>query len=92
MLRSALWSLVIVASAIGAGLAVVSDMGSPIRPVIAFWFLLICPGMAIVHLLRVGDRAAEVTLAVALSIAIDTIVAEAMILTGLWSPKGGASC
>lgn len=87
MLRSILWPLVIVASAIGAGLAMAGDTGPPVRPVIAFWFLLICPGMAVVRLLRVGERAAEVTLAVALSIAIDTLVAEALVLTGLWSPE-----
>jgi uncharacterized membrane protein len=87
MMRLIWWPIIIVASAIGAGLAVVSDLGSPIRPLISFWFLLTCPGMAFVRLLRVEGRLTELTLAIGLSIAIDTIVAEAMLYAGAWSPN-----
>ena len=65
----------------------VSDIGSPVRPLVAFWFLLICPGMAFVPLLRIKERLTEVTVAIALSIALDTIVAETMVLTKRWSPE-----
>ena len=53
----------------------------------AFWFLLICPGMALALFLRISDRFAEITIAIALSMAIDTIVAGTMLYTGLWSPR-----
>jgi uncharacterized membrane protein len=65
----------------------VSDIGSPVRPLVAFWFLLICPGMAFVPLLRVKERLTEVTVAIALSIALDTIVSETMVLTKRWAPE-----
>ncbi len=83
------WPIIILASTIGAGLAVVGNFGTPIRPMISFWFLLICPGMAFVRLLRLRGCLTELTLAVALSIAIDTVVAEAMLYVRIWSPTRG---
>ena len=65
----------------------VSDIGSPIQAMVAFWFLLICPGMAFVRLLRIEERLIEVTVAIALSIALDTIVSETMVLTKRWAPE-----
>ncbi len=88
-MRSIWWPIIIIASAIGAGLAMVGNIESPIRPVIAFWLLLICPGMAFVRLLHIEERLTELTLAIALSIAIDTIVAEAMLYAGVWSSELG---
>jgi len=55
----------------------------------AFWFLFLCPGMAFVRLLRVGESLTELTLALALSLAINAIVAITMLYTGTWSPKWG---
>jgi hypothetical protein len=56
--------------------------------VIVLWFFLLCPGMAFVRLLGIKDHLTELTLAVALSIALDLIVAETMVLSNLWSPRG----
>jgi hypothetical protein len=89
MLRSIWWPIIIIASAIGAGLTMVGNIGLPIRPIITFWFLLICPGMAFVRLLHIEERLTELTLAIALSIATDTIVAETMLYAGVWSPQWG---
>ncbi len=89
MMRSIGWPLVIIASALGAGLMMFSNTVSPLRPVLIFWFLLICPGMAFLRLLRLQERLTELTLAIALSLALDTIVAEAMISARLWSPQAG---
>ena len=89
MKRSIWWAIVIMASAIGAGLVTLFNIGSPIRPIISFWFLLTCPGMAFVGLLHIKEQLTELTLAVALSLAIDTIVAETMVLTRNWSPTLG---
>jgi nucleoside recognition membrane protein YjiH len=63
-------------------------MGAPVRPALVLWFFLICPGMAVVRLLGLKDHLTELTLAVALSIALDLIVAETMVLSNLWSPGG----
>ena len=81
------WPLIILVSTGAAVLVEVGDMASPLRPAIIFWFFLVCPGMALVRLLRIADRAAELTVAVALSATLDAIVAETMVLAGRWSPE-----
>jgi len=83
------WPRIIILSAIGTMLAVVSNVGSPLQPALVFWFVLVCPGMAVTRLLRIKDGVVEMTVAIALSIALDTIVAEAMVLTAKWSPDWG---
>jgi hypothetical protein len=65
------------------------DVQGPLRFVVAFWFLLVCPGMALVPLMRLRDRIAEWTLAIALSLALDALVAGAMVFFGAWSPERG---
>lgn len=83
------WPAIIIASAIGAGLFALGDIESPFRPLIAFWFLLICPGMAFVRLLHIRERLTELTLAIALSMAFNVIVSEALVLARMWSFKWG---
>ena len=87
--RRWLWPAVIALSAIAVA-AVTFGGGAPaLRPAIALWFLAICPGMALVRLLDVGDTAAELTLAIALSLILDAIVAIVILYAGLWSPRAG---
>jgi len=62
---------------------------SPLRTVITVWFFLICPGMPYVLSLRLGDTLTEWTLAVALSLAIDTIVSMTILFAGIWDFKLG---
>ncbi len=87
--RSIGWPLIIIFSAVAAMLVIVPNAESPLRPVLVFWFLLVCPGMAVIRLLRFKNGGMELTLAIASSIALDTIVAEAMVLTKHWSPDWG---
>jgi hypothetical protein len=89
MIRSSWWSIIIVLSAIAVALAIVADAGTPVRPLLVFWFLLVCPGMAFVRLLRIEERLIELVLAIALSVTLDTIVAEIMALNKIWSFRGG---
>ncbi|HEX9373948.1 MAG TPA: hypothetical protein VF897_23245 [Roseiflexaceae bacterium] len=84
-----LWPAAILLSALGAGLVVFGDVQSPLRPAIALWFLAICPGMAFVRLLRIRDTLTELTLAIALSLALDAIIAGAMAYARAWSPTWG---
>ena len=81
-----LWAVAIVGSAVITVLLTLADLRSPVRVVSALWFLLVCPGMAVVRVLRVRDAVAEWTLAVALSLGLDALVAEAMLYAGVWSP------
>jgi len=84
--HSIVWPLVIVASAGLAILAMLGGIGSPVRPVVAFWFLLLCPGMAFMWLFKLEDWYSELALALALSLALDVIVSETMVLARIWSP------
>ena len=65
-----LWPTIIVLSAVCVGIVMFANVQSPIRPLLAFWFLLICPGMAMVRPLRVRELYVRLTLAVALSVAV----------------------
>lgn len=82
------WPTIIVASAIGVSLVTYANMHTPIRPLIALWFLCVCPGMSLVRLLGFEDISVQLTLAVALSLALDALVASVMLYAGVWSPAG----
>jgi hypothetical protein len=88
MMRINLWPLIIVLSAVGAGVAVIADIGSPARPALTFWFLFVCPGMAYVRLLQFNELWLELTLAVPLSMALSVLVSLLMVYTNTWSPVG----
>jgi multisubunit Na+/H+ antiporter MnhG subunit len=86
MTRSSwLWPLIITVSALAAGYLALVDSKSPLRPLVAFWFLLVCPGLAYVGLLRLKDFFAEWALSVALSLAIDGIVVGILSYARAWS-------
>ena len=73
------------------GLAAATDMvlavnaPLPLRAVIILGFLLVGPGLGFVPLLRIRQASVEITLILALSLALDTLVAEAMVLAEFWS-------
>lgn len=73
-------------SAIAAGLVTFVFPGTVVRPAVLMWFLFACPGMTVVYFFRLADMAAEYTLALALSIAIDAFIAGGMLYAGWWSP------
>ena len=82
--------LVIVASAALIGLLVALDVSGPVRVAVALWFLLVCPGMALLPLL--GGRLrplVELALVPLVSIVLDTLVATALTLAGRLSVTSG---
>jgi uncharacterized membrane protein len=81
------WSVIISFSAFGAALAVALDWPVPLRPALVIWFVAICPGMAIIRLLRLDSLLVEVTLAIALSLALAGLIASALVYAGIWSPN-----
>lgn len=81
-----LWPGVVLLSAIATIYATFVQITTPLRPALTLWFLLVCPGMAVVHWLGVWDSARRWTLAIALSLALNTIVATAMLYAGVWQP------
>ncbi len=82
------WPIIIMLSAIAAGLVNFVFTDVVVRPAIALWFLFFCPGMVLVRFLRLKDPVIEWTLALALSLSIDALVAGIQLYTGKWSPAG----
>lgn len=77
---------VVALSALALLVVVAAGAGAPLRPLIAVWFLLVCPGLALTPLLRLGDLWAELTVVLALSVTLDLLVATAVMYAGAWSP------
>ncbi len=90
MNRALIWSLLLIAAALALATMVVGHLQSPMRALLTFSFFLVGPGMAFVLWLRIADWITELTLAVALSLALTTLTSEAMIYTGAWSPEWSA--
>jgi len=86
-----IWPGVILGSAVASGLFFFLAIESPLRLIITLSFLLVCPGMAFVRLLRLDESYYEWTLAIALSISLDAIVACLLLYTGFWSITLGLS-
>lgn len=86
MRRAIVSPLVLIAIACAMAFMLLANVVSPVRAILSLAFFLICPGMAFVQLLRIEDWIAELTLALALSIALSTLVSEAMIYADAWSP------
>ena len=83
------WALISLLSALVASLAMLLPLSTPWRPLITFWFLLFCPGMAVIPFFHFNDRLTELVLALAFSIVLDTIVALTMVMDRIWSPFWG---
>jgi hypothetical protein len=79
-------TVVIAAAALSTGLLFVVDADARVRAIVAIAFLIIGPGLALVRLLRFGDPLIEMTLAVAVSLALETVIATALLTNGRWSP------
>jgi hypothetical protein len=59
---------------------------SPLRTVLVVWFLAVCPGLAVIGLLRLADPWIQAAATTALSFAIDMLVAAVLSYADLWSP------
>lgn len=81
-----LWPLIIMVSAGAAALCTYVLPGSAVRPFVDMWFLFVCPGMALVRLFRLNNTMSEWMLALALSFALDGIVAGLLLYANHWSP------
>ncbi|MER8016547.1 hypothetical protein ACIQ7S_25540 [Streptomyces griseoluteus] len=75
-------------AACGALLAL-TDSGSPLRGPCALFFLLAAPALAIAVALRGLDPFGRLTAALAGAVALDMLVAQAMLTVHRWSVTGG---
>jgi hypothetical protein len=83
------WPPVIVVSSLALLLAAALPVHGLVRGLLALWFFLTCPGMAIIGLLELGDPLGSALLGVALSVALGVLVSLVMVLTRSWSPDAG---
>ncbi len=83
------WPILIILSAIIAGIFAWANSGSPLRPILLFLFMMFIPGLAFTRLFNFGSILTEIVLAVALSFGISTVLAEFMVFAHLWSPNAG---
>ena len=67
-----------------------ADAGSSLRLLVVLPFVLLVPGLAVVQLLGLtNDAAAQITLALATSIALAVLIPLGMLHLGIWSPSHG---
>lgn len=78
-----------VLSGVAAVAAVLAEVGAPVQPVLVLWFVLVCPGLALVGLVRPRSPLFALTLSIAVSCALAVVVAQALLFAGTWSPVAG---
>ena len=83
------WAALATAAAVGALVAVLLDLNSPVRAVVVFGFVLLVPGMSLARLLGFDEWAVNIALGCALGIALTGAVAGVLIYAGHWSPTFG---
>jgi hypothetical protein len=81
--------LVLVATGVVLLALVWLDSASALRPLLTLVFLTAGPGAALAGLFRLEEAWMTTSLAIALSLVVDVVVAQAMVWTGTWSPGGG---
>jgi hypothetical protein len=73
------WPAVLLLSTAAVSVVTFAGIWPSTRPFVALPFLVLCPGMAWARLLLVEPRLNVILLAVALSLALDTIVSTALL-------------
>ena len=83
------WPLALFLGSAAACVAVAYGGSSTLRALVVLGFLALCPGMAVVRVIGVGDGWAQLSLGLALSLTLDTVVAGLLALMDTWSPTAG---
>jgi hypothetical protein len=80
------WPVASILWAAAACLAVALDADVAVRAPIVVVFLLVCPGLALVRLIRIPAVSVQLSLGIALSMALDVLVPALLLYAGAWSP------
>jgi hypothetical protein len=86
---AAIRATVTTVSGLAAVASVLGEVGAPVQSVLVFWFVLVCPGMAFIGLIRPASLLFQLTLSIAVSCALAVVVAQALLFTRAWSPMTG---
>ncbi len=79
----------VLASVAAAGVATLAPKESLVRLVVMLWFHLLCPGLSLTPFLGCREVMTELTVAVALSVGIDTMISLALLYARVWRPGFG---
>ena len=90
MTRAPRWPAAIGLSAAMLGALALAGAAAPLRLPVALWLLIVCTGMAWVPLMPVDGLSARLALAIALSLAIDTLAVTALLVADAFSPVSAA--
>ena len=82
-------ALAVVVGGLAAIAASFADAPTQVRVPLVLAFALIGPGAAIVPILELHDPLGEFTLALGVSLAVDVVVACAMLYAHAWAPEAG---
>jgi uncharacterized membrane protein YadS len=87
LLRSVwLWPVILIISTVATAVMFYTNSPSVLRPWLVLWFLLVCPGKAMVRIFEVQESLLEWVLSIALSISLAGIISTIQIYTHTWSP------
>ena len=84
-----IWPLILLISTAAVLLAAFMNWLSPLRPVITLWFMVVCPGMALLRAFGLRLPVSGWTLAIAFSLALDSAIGIALLYAGKWSWQTG---
>lgn len=80
------WPVILTVSVATTAAVFFAESRLVFRPLLVLWFLLVCPGMAIVRIFDVQEPLLEWVLSSALSISLAGIITTIQIYTHNWSP------
>ncbi len=86
MNRDLLWPGIVAASTVAMAVVAALGLGPPIAPLVAVWFVFVCPGLPYVRLLNLGEPLNELLLAVALSLSLESVVSLVLLWGSSWTP------
>ncbi|GAA3156630.1 hypothetical protein GCM10010466_54360 [Planomonospora alba] len=90
IIRGALRGALALACAAGAGFALAGVEGFH-RSVLVLLFLLLTPAIALIGVLRDRDLLRVITVGIMASVAVNTLLALAMLSFDAWSPRAGVA-
>jgi hypothetical protein len=79
---------VILLSGAAALLGLLSGPGPSWRTVAVFWFIGVCPGLAMIRLIGLREPLVRVALTVPVSLAVSALLSELLAIAKLWSSTG----
>jgi hypothetical protein len=85
--RDRIWPYLISILAAASVVIVTLDLSIPARAPLVLAFATICPGMALVRLMRLPEPLPELLLAFVVSLAVAGVVATMAIYLGAWNTK-----